>query len=138
MWHKFATKCLWHPWDVALLKNCKKKGKSKARSAMIAPLLSTDYAQVKSWEYDMKGSASKCVEKYCKLGNISPKSLKKVATPCNDDHLISPEDMTTVGELKDSCSRIVLTALYLARNSRPDILWSVNSLAREVTRWTVA
>ena len=28
--------------------------------------------------------------------------------------------------------------LYLARNRRPDILWSVNKLARSVTKWTQA
>ena len=35
-------------------------------------------------------------------------------------------------------TRIVLKALYLARIGRPDLLWAVNTLAREVTKWTVA
>ena len=35
-------------------------------------------------------------------------------------------------------SQIVLTCLYLARNARPDIPWSVNKLARAVTKWTRA
>ena len=34
------------------------------------------------------------------------------------------------------CSQIVLKCLYLARIGRPDILWSVNKLARAVTKWT--
>ena len=33
---------------------------------------------------------------------------------------------------------IVLKCLYLARIGRPDILWSVNKLARSVTKWTQA
>ena len=38
-----------------------------------------------------------------------------------------------------SCAaRIVLKALFLARVTRPDIIWAVNALARDVTRWTVA
>ena len=44
----------------------------------------------------------------------------------------------TKGELSEVCSHIVLECLYLARIGRPDILWSVNKLARSVTRWTQA
>ena len=36
------------------------------------------------------------------------------------------------------CSQIVLKLLYLARIGRPDILWSVNKLARSITKWTKA
>ena len=36
------------------------------------------------------------------------------------------------------CSQIVLKCLYLARTGRPDILWSVNKLARSITKWTKA
>ena len=36
------------------------------------------------------------------------------------------------------CSRIVLKCLCLARIGRPDILWSVNKLARSITKWTRA
>ena len=36
------------------------------------------------------------------------------------------------------CSQIVLKCLYLARFGRPDILWSVNKLARSNTKWTNA
>ena len=36
------------------------------------------------------------------------------------------------------CSQIDLKCLYLARIGRPDILWSVNKLARSITKWTKA
>ena len=42
----------------------------------------------------------------------------------------------SVGELSKVCSQIVLKCLYLARIGRPDILWSVNKLARAVTKLT--
>ena len=42
------------------------------------------------------------------------------------------------GELPEVCSQIVKTCLYVARISRPDILWSVNKLAQSVTVWTGA
>ena len=43
-----------------------------------------------------------------------------------------------MGELSKVCSQIVLKCLYLARIGRPDILWSVNKLARSTTKWTRA
>ena len=46
--------------------------------------------------------------------------------------------MTSVGELSQVCSQIVLKCLYLARIGRLDILWSVNKLARSITKWTKA
>ena len=42
----------------------------------------------------------------------------------------------SVGESSTVCSQIVLKCLYLARIGRPAILWSVNKLARAVTKWT--
>ena len=42
----------------------------------------------------------------------------------------SKEELGSVGELSEVCSQIVLTCLYLARIRRPDILWSVNKLAK--------
>ena len=41
-------------------------------------------------------------------------------------------------EISKVCSQIVLTCLYLARIGRLDILWSVNKLARSITKWTKA
>ena len=46
------------------------------------------------------------------------------------------EELKSVGELSHVCSQIVLKCLYLARIGRPDILWSVNKLARSITKWT--
>ena len=46
--------------------------------------------------------------------------------------------MKSVGELSQVCSQIVLKCLYSARIGRPDILWSVNKLARSITKWTKA
>ena len=53
-----------------------------------------------------------------------------------DYHQFNEEENESVGELSTVSSQIVLKCLYLARNGRPDILWSVNKLARAVTKWT--
>ena len=92
----------------------------------------------KAYHYDMSGHVEGCIERYLELSRKDRSSLKKVATPCIDDHLLSPEDFETKGVLKNECARIVLKVLYLARQARPDLLWSVNSLARDVTKWNVA
>ena len=94
--------------------------------------------RISSWSYDMEGHAKKCVERYCELPNKTTQQLCKVATPCLDDHRLKEEELKSVGELSKVSSQIVLTCLYLARNGRPDILWSVNKLARSITQWTKA
>ena len=93
---------------------------------------------ISSWSYDMEGHAKKCVERYCALSNKTTQQLYKVSTPCIDDHHFKEEEMKSVGELSQVCSHIVLKCLYLARIGRPDILWSVNTLARSITKWTKA
>ena len=89
--------------------------------------------RISSWSYDMVGNAKKCVERYCELANKTTQQLYKVSTPCIDDHHFKEEEIKSVGELSQVCSKIVLICLYLARMERPDILWSVNKLARSIT-----
>ena len=91
---------------------------------------------ISSWSYDMEGHAKNCVERYCELANRSTQQLYKVSTPCIDDHHFKEEDLKSVEELSDVCSQIDLKCLHLARIGRPDILWSVNKLARSFTKWT--
>ena len=43
-----------------------------------------------------------------------------------------------MGELSHVCFQIVVKCLYLARIGRFDVLWSVNKLARSITKWTKA
>ena len=84
----------------------------------------------------MEGHARECVERYCELANKNVEQLYKVWSPCLSIH--KQEELESVGELSEVCSQIVLKYLYLARIGRPDIFWSVNKLARSVTKWTQA
>ena len=86
----------------------------------------------------MCGHARSAVEKYTDLAKIQTKDLRMVATPCLDDSQLSQEDFDNKGRLHDIAAQVVLTCLYLARHNRPDILWSVNHLARHVTKWSQA
>ena len=72
------------------------------------------------------------------MANKTTQQLYKVSTPCIDDHHFKEEEMKSVGELSHVCSQIVLKCVYLARIGRPDILWSVNKLARSITKWPKA
>ena len=90
-----------------------------------------------AWSYDMEGHAQKCVERYCELANKKTEQLHKVSSPCLDDHERKKE-LENTGDVSDVCSHIVLKCFYLARRGRPDILWSVNKLARSVTKWAQA
>ena len=94
--------------------------------------------RISSWSYDMVRHAKKCVERYCELANKTTQQLYKVSTPCLDDHHFKEEEMKSVGELSQVISQIVLKCLYLARIGRPDKIWSVNKLARSITKWTKA
>ena len=94
--------------------------------------------RISSWFYDMAGHAKKCVERYCELANKTTQQLYKVSTPCIDDYHFKEEEIKFVGELSQVCSPIVLKCLFLAHIGRPDILWSVNKLARSITKWTKA
>ena len=85
----------------------------------------------------MEDQAQKCVERYCELANRTTQQLYKVSTLCIHEHHVK-EELKSVGDLSKVCSQIVLKYLYLTRIGRPDILWSVNKLARSITKWTKA
>ena len=76
----------------------------------------------------------KCGARYRELANKKTEQLYRVL----DDHHFEKKDLESVGELSKVCSQIVSKCLYLARIGGPDILWSVNKLARSVTKWTGA
>ena len=62
----------------------------------------------------------------------------KVSTRCIDDHHFKEEELKCVGKLSKVCSQMVLKCLDLVGIGRLDILWSVNKLARSITKWTKA
>jgi len=117
--------------------NAKPKSKTKKKVQDLA-MLAKAPQEVQAWAYVMQGAAQGCVERYLELSGKKESELKRVATPCIDDHLLPPEDFATKGVLSTVCSKAVLKCLYMTRSARPELYWAVNALAREVTKWNVA
>ena len=87
----------------------------------------------------MVGHAKKCVERYCELANKTTQQLYKVSTPCIDDHHFKEEETKSVGELSTTCSLNCSEMLIFGKELEDLIyLWSVNKLARSITKWTKA
>ena len=76
----------------------------------------------------------KCLIVYREKGQ----QLYKVSTPCLNYHQCKEEELRSVGDVSNVCSQIVLKCLNLARIGRPESLWSVNKLARAITKWSRA
>ena len=121
-----------------ILDNYRTTFESRISAERVEKLPFPQNLRISSWSYDLAGHAKKCVERYCELANKTTKQLFKVSTPCIDDHYFEEEETKSVGELSNACSQIVLKCLYLARIGRPNILWSVNKLARSITKWIKA
>ena len=83
-------------------------------------------------------NASNAWKRYLELAKVDRKTLRPVATPNLDDHQIPPIEFETKGNLSAIASRVVLKVLLTARLTRPDVLWTVNNLARNITKWTIA
>ena len=113
-----------------------KPGHSDTRGAKIGA--AANAGSVSFYSYEMFGHVEQTVDRYCELAGKSRDSLKPVFTPCIDDHMIPAAEFDTKGELSPVAARVVLKALYVARIGRLDLMWAVNMLAREVTRWTAA
>ena len=92
--------------------------------------------RISSWSYDMERHAKKGVERCCELPNKTTQQLYKVSTLCIDDHHFKEEELKSVGELSKLCSQSVLKCFSWHVFGRPDILWSVNKLARSISKWT--
>ena len=120
-----------------IVDTCRAMFESRISAGATEKLPCSENPRISSWSYDMEGHAKKCVERYCELANRTTQQLYNiVSTPCIDDLHFKEEEMKSVGELSQVCSQIVLKCLYLARIGKPDILWSVNKLARSITKWT--
>ena len=94
--------------------------------------------KIRGYQYDLTGNASDCVARYLELSGLKHGDLKPASTPCLDDTQIPEEEFLCAGHLAKHCSKIVLKCLWCARLTRPDLYWTVNYLARKVSKWDKA
>ena len=87
--------------------------------------------------YDMRDFLVSCVDRYCELAKVDPKSLKHVATPFHDNRVARPtEEGEPQGKLQPIASRVLMKILFAARMARWDLLRATQSLASRVTKWS--
>jgi hypothetical protein len=78
------------------------------------------------------------VERYLELAKFVKSRLKKVAALCIDDGVLALAHFPSKGALSPVASKAGPKCLYMVRLARPGLYWAVNTLAREITKWTVA
>ena len=87
----------------------------------------------------MEGHAQQCVERYCELAHKKVeqvyKSFKSLPGMIINSSRRNSNQLENCQKYSHELSS---KTLYLARIVRPEILWSVNKLARAVTKWTQA
>ena len=71
------------------------------------------------------------------IANCQTCSCTKFSASLIDNHKFKEEELETVGELSRVCCRVVLKIRHSVRIDRPDTLWSVIKLTRDVTKWTI-
>ena len=121
-----------------ILDNCRTMFESRISAGGAEKLAFPQNLRISSWSYDTVGHAKNCVQRYCELANKTTQQLYKVSTPCIDDHHFKEEELKSLGELSKLCSQLVLKCLSLARIRKLHILWSLNKLARSITKLTKA
>ena len=90
--------------------------------------------QVKAIRCNMFGFFRQCVQAYCDLVTIKPETLRNVATPGMDDHLLKPTGFEQTGNLSLDTAKVIMKALYGARLVRYERLWPICSSAREASK----
>ena len=77
-----------------------------------------------------------CIDRYLELTGTDKNKLKNVPTPYIDEQSLPQSDLQNKGALAADASKVLLKILFAARMGRFDLLFSVVSLARLVTRWS--
>ena len=122
----------------SVIEECRKMFESRISAGATEKLLGWErpHAKIVACSCDMEGHAKKCVQRYCELTNKKVEQLYKVSHPCLDDHQFKKkEELESFGGIVRS---VLTNCLEMIVLGRPDILWSMNKLARSVTKWTQA
>lgn len=100
--------------------------------------VSSDSGSVPGIRCEMKGFMEQCVERHVELPKIPRERLTFAAAPSLDEKELRGADYDNLGELSTIAAKVLMNILFAARMSRHDLLQPATSLAREVSRWTLA
>ena len=123
-----------------IVDNYRNMFESRISAGATGKLPCSENVRISSWSYVMEGDAKKMWNDIVSWQTRQLDNCSKYFhhSSCINDHHCKEEELKSVGELSKVCSQIFLKYLYLARIERPDILQSVNKLARSITKWTKA
>ena len=94
------------------------------------------HAKTVAWSYDVEGHAKKVLWEIFWTGEKKDGAAIQSSKSLPAWSPFEERGAQPVGQLPKALPQIVPKRLYLARIGRPDILWSVNKLARSVTKCT--
>ena len=85
---------------------------------------------------DMSSFAQQVVDACCELADLPKERLKKVATPCLSEALMSDDDIHHEGALSEAAAKALMKTLWLGRFARHDLCFIIGRLASRVACWT--
>lgn len=91
---------------------------------------------IQAFQCHVQANSEPCVNRCLELANKKESDLKQVATPCIDDRQLVPESFEKKCAVALVACKIMLKEMYVTRFAMPYFLWSVNTLARVVAKWT--
>ena len=103
-----------------------------------AAALNSDARRVPGIPCDMYGFTVQRVDLYCSTAGIKMRQLHIVKTPSLDEHVFTEKELQKPGGLAPDVAKVIMEMLYGARLVRCDLLWPMRSIARQISKWTVA
>ena len=94
--------------------------------------------RISSWSYDMEGHDKEMCGTILWVGKQDDSTTLQSINSMHWRPSLQRRRIEIRGRMVKRMFSNFLNCLYLARIGRPDILWSVNKLARSITKWTKA
>eukprot|EP00971_Amphidinium_carterae_P350285 6491469-Amphidinium_carterae.2 len=84
---------------------------------------------------EMSDFLKSAIERYNEIPN-APRLKDSASTPWRQHGPEEPNKMTEKGVLGPKAASLLMKILYAARMCRPDLIWTITTLARFITKWT--
>eukprot|EP00971_Amphidinium_carterae_P336050 6472207-Amphidinium_carterae.2 len=84
----------------------------------------------------MKSFLKTAVEKFAQIPCAPPLNTRPVSTPWRAYPNDEPNKLNKPGSFAKHAPSLLMKLLYAARMVRPDLQWTITTLARQLTKWT--